>query len=360
MIKHTLFLVSSLAVLCPVQAQEVVFKPLDENALRDCLFVEDDQLRLRCFDTSTGRSQVQAPQGQAPAAVEDVGGGLVLYKDADKLTTSWLDRRWELAPGAKRGTFHVSPYKPVYLLPVFHSFKPNDLPRSPNPLNTVGTSQDLDRNETKFQLSLKTKVWENMVGDNGDLWFGYTQSSRWQIFSSQGSRPFRETNYEPEVMFSWRSSWTKFSEVTGWKPRLLGLSLNHQSNGREVPLSRSWNRVIGMVGLERENTMVQIRPWVRLPETSTKDDNPDILDYMGRADLLVVHKVAGHELSLLARHNLKGGDQSRGSAQLDWAFPMGNSLRGHLQFFSGYGESLIDYNHRSEYLGVGLSLAGWY
>ena len=340
-----------------------------ELALQQCRYIEDPQLRLRCFDQATGGPLLP---GQTPADAEPVqmtqdedrrepGQGLQLFRGHPDQTLSWLDQRWELSPQAKRGTFQVRPYQPVYLLPIFLNSNPNTRPDSPNPANrvTVGP-ENLDSNEMKFQLSLKTKVVENLFGDNGDVWFGYTQSSRWQTYNTGLSRPFRETNYEPEVMFTWRNSWQAFKDATGWDPKLLGVSLNHQSNGRALPLSRSWNRVMGIVGLERENTLVQFRPWMRISEPSATDDNPDISDYLGRGDLLVVHKVRGHELSALVRHNFRGGDQSRGGVQLDWGIPLRNNLRGHIQYFSGYGESLIDYNHRSDYLGVGFSLVGWY
>ncbi|MCQ8895411.1 phospholipase A [Limnobacter humi] len=357
--KRTLLFTALLGALSLAHADDIHYKTLDEQALRRCLFLEDDQLRLRCFDDATGRAQV-AQGGKAPEVAAPLDGGLLLYKNTSDSTLSWLDQRWELSPESKRGTFQVRPYKPVYLLPLIHNSSPNTRPSSPNPLNTVSSPENLDQNETKFQLSLKTKVVENLFGDNGDVWFGYTQSSRWQVYNSDTSRPFRETNYEPELMFTWRSSWTEFAEATGWKPRLLGLSLNHQSNGRALPLSRSWNRVIGMVGLERENTLLQIRPWVRISEAKETDDNPDISDYMGRGDILLVHKINGHELSMLARHTFRGGDRSRGAIQLDWGIPITSNLRGHIQYFSGYGESLIDYNYKSDYLGVGFSLVGWY
>lgn len=337
----------------------VKFKTLDEQELRSCLFIADDQLRLRCFDGATGRSEV-VKDGTPPAAVAETEGGFLLFKQPPDTQLSWFDRRWELDPASKQGTFQVKPYKPVYLLPLYFNNTPNKRPSSPNPLNRVDSEQDIDSQEMKFQLSLKTKVLENLVGDNGDVWFGYTQSSRWQVYNTELSRPFRETNYEPEVMFTWRSSWSEFAETTGWNPRLLGLSLNHQSNGRSLPLSRSWNRLIGMVGFERQNTTFQVRPWVRFQEDEADDDNPDISDYMGRVDYLLVHKTQGHEISLLARHNNKFNAESKGAVQMDWAFPIRSNLRGHVQFFTGYGESLIDYNHRSDYLGLGVSLVGWY
>lgn len=351
--------------LCSLgSAQESTKNPADTEALRACLFLLDVELRLRCFDDATSKSQV-VKEDSAPEIVGTVQpvDDELLFKRREESNLSWLDRRWELSPSSKRGTFSVRPYQPVYVLPVYHNKTPNIRPTSLNPANTVqpgNAPESLDQNELKFQLSLKTKVMENIFGDNGDLWFGYTQSSRWQVMNEDISRPFRETNYEPEVIFTWRSSWSDFKDATGWEPRLLGLSFNHQSNGRALPLSRSWNRLIGMVGFERENTMVQLRPWLRISEDADEDDNPDISDFVGRGDMLLVHKHNGHEYSLLTRHNFRGGDESRGAVQLDWAFPLTSNLRGHLQYFTGYGESLIDYNFKSDYLGIGFSLVGWY
>lgn len=357
--KHTLISVALVSLSGPVFAQAVQYKEISPDALRACLFLEDDQLRLRCFDDATGRSDI-AKDGTPPALAEANQGGLLLFKTEEAAQLSWLDRRWELSPASKRGTLSIRPYQPVYLLPVLHNGRPNRMPTSPNPLNTVSTPENLDQNEAKFQLSLKTKVLEDVFGDNGDIWFGYTQSSRWQLYNTDISKPFRETNYEPEVIFTWRNSWSEFKDLTGWDPKLLGLSLNHQSNGRALPLSRSWNRIVGMVGLERENTMVQFRPWVRVSEEAATDDNPDISDYMGRGDILVVHKAHGHEFSLMTRHTFRGGEKSRGAVQFDWGIPIKGNLRGHVQYFSGYGESLIDYNYKSDYLGLGVSLVGWY
>ena len=269
---------------------------------------------------------------------------------------SLLDSRWELAKDSKLGVFQFRAYKPVYVLPAFWTSNVNETPSSPNPNNTVTTPEQLDSLEAKFQISFKTKLAENVFGDNGDIWAGYTQSSRWQVYNSEISRPFRETNYEPEVMMVFRNSYS----LLGWNGRMTGISLTHQSNGRSDPLSRSWNRVIFSLGLDRENWAFVVRPWYRIKEDAADDNNADIEDFVGRGDAMLVYNRNGHELSLTGRHSLRGGDRSHGSLQFDWGFPINNLLRGHVQVFDGYGESMIDYTHRATYVGVGFALLEWF
>ena len=269
---------------------------------------------------------------------------------------SLLDRRWELSEESKLGVWNIRAYQPVYLLPVFWTSDKNEFPSSPNPQNTVKDKQELTSSEAKFQISFKTKAWENIFGNNGDLWLGYTQSSRWQVYNSEESRPFRETNYEPEASLMFRTNY----EILGLNARLLGVTLNHQSNGRSDPLSRSWNRVIFNLGFEKDNFALMLRPWYRVEEDAKDDNNPDIKDYIGRGDLTAFYRKGDNEFSLMLRHSLKGGDRSNGAVQFDWGFPITGKLRGHFQLFDGYGESLIDYNHKATYVGLGVSLMNWY
>ena len=103
-----------------------------------------------------------------------------------------------------------------------------------------------------------------------------------------------------------------------------------------------------------------LRPWWRIPESAAEDDNPDISNYMGRADLQLVRSTSKHQFPVLLRDSLRGGKNNHGAVQINYAFLIAGDLRGHVQWFFGYGESLIDYNHRSNYIGIGLSLLEWY
>jgi len=337
----------------------------DPMDIRACTAIESDAQRLACYDHATGRVNLPAAQKKSdestvppPVFAQDKSPRDTRTEGNPEVARplSLLDSRWELTPESKLGTYNLRGYKPLYVMPVFATSNQNDMPHSPNPLNTVTTRQPLQNIEMKFQLSLKTKVWQGVFGDVGDLWVAYTQSSRWQAYNSKHSSPFRETNYEPEALLVFNTNY----QIAGWNGRLLGIGFNHQSNGRADPLSRSWNRVVANIGLERDGWSVMLRPWWRVPEGGKDDNNPDINDYVGRADMQIVHEWHGQEFGLMLRHSLRGGSRSHGAGQFTWAFPISGNLRGYMELFKGYGESMIDYNHNATYLGIGVSLLDWY
>jgi phospholipase A1/A2 len=368
---HASVLVRSLPILMTLvaiedlRASESTGEPRSAEA---CVAIEIDAERLACYDGVLGHTPASTEQAdKAAQAAEAELSEETADEEADDIQVlreeianagkgSLLDGRWELAQDSKLGTFEIRSYKPVYLLPAFWTSDVNETPTSPNPDNTVTTPADLMNVEVKFQLSFKTKLAENLIGQNGDLWAAYTQSSRFQLYNASESRPFRETDYEPELMLAFRTAYG----LLGWKGRLAAVGVVHQSNGQSDPWSRSWNRLVLTLGLDRENWALVLRPWFRFHGDADNDDNPDIEDYMGRGDVMLAYQRNRHEVVLTARHSLRGGDRSHGSLKLDWSFPISSLLRGQLEIFSGYGESLIDYNHKATYIGVGIALSDWF
>jgi phospholipase A1 len=266
-----------------------------------------------------------------------------------------MTERWELDSLTNRGTFLITPYKPIYILPLRWTDLPNPQPYSgnENPDYIAPAGTDYNNIETKFQISFKTKLLHNVFWGYGDLWGAYTQVSHWQLYNNALSRPFREINYEPEILLNFP---IKFN-VLGFKARMAGISFNHQSNGKSNPFSRSWNRIIFHAGFERKNWSVYIRPWLRL--RSEKDDNPDICKYIGRGDVNVIYTRNGSVFSLIGSHNLNFGSKVRGNATFSWSYPIKGNLKGYLQVSHGYGETLIDYNYKQTTVGIGVSLIEW-
>ncbi len=382
-----LLALASAGLVPPALAQDLM-SPESPASAEACAALSADVERLACYDNAftnrpddTARADSDADlardtkQAQGISKIQDdvgtpasrrarVVAGNLFSTDThdDSLDTrianagkgGLLDSRWELARDSKLGIFNLRAYKPVYLLPAVWNSNPNEMPTTSNP-DVAAQRKSLKSVEAKFQVSFKTKAVENLFGDNGDVWMAYTQTSHWQVYDGKDSRPFRESNYEPEVMLVFRNNY----QIGDWRGRMLGIGVNHQSNGRADPLSRSWNRVMVNVGLDRENWALNVRPWWRISD-GNDDENPGIENYVGRADATLVHTRDGHEYALMARHSLRGGSDSRGAVQFDWGFPLTRTLRGHLQVFDGYGESLIDYNQRSTQIGLGVSLQEWF
>ena len=361
-----------------------------DAALRRCTAMSsDNQARLACFDAWAAAQALAAPAGgqawQAPAASANASGvtsssavpppvdaTLPATRIIDVARTegcrdpqySDLSRFWELETGTDCGTFSFRGYRPI-TVSVVASSSVNRQPTSDADGNSATDSTPYRRTENRIQLSVRTKIAQGMLTQGhptlkDSLWFGYTQQSYWQLFSPDISRPFRTTDHEPEVMYVYP---TDARLPFGWRWRYSGAGLVHQSNGQSNPLSRSWNRVYLMTGMELDNRWnVHARIWKRLPESATSDDNPGISDYIGRGEVQVFWNVdKNNTLGATVRHSLSS--TGRGSARLEWLQTLGTGLGGgksnlrlHTQLFSGYGDSMIDYNHKRTVLSLGLSL----
>jgi len=270
-----------------------------------------------------------------------------------------LHKQWDINDSISdsEGLFQIRSYKPVYFLMANYTNNVNTMPTSDSPDHSVTTPIPLTNTELKFQLSLKTKVLRNILGKRlgGSVWMGYTQTSRWQLYNEELSRPFRETNYEPELMVIIPTNYNFW----GLNGTFAGVGVNHQSNGRAMPISRSWNRVIFQFGLESKSLSIVLKPWIRIQEDAEVDDNPGIENYIGRAELLLAYKKGRHNISFIGRHSLKGGEDNRGGMFVNYSFRVYDNLKLFTQFFHGYGESMIDYNHKQTTIGFGMSLLSW-
>lgn len=276
----------------------------------------------------------------------------LFLKESPKRTMS---ERWELDSVHKRGTFLLSPYKPIFVLPTRWSSNPNEQPYSGNgsPDYVAEPGVDYNNIEAKFQLSFKSKVLESVLWGKADLWIAYTQKSHWQLYNAELSRPFREINYEPEVILNFPVNFS----FLGVDAKMIGVAFNHESNGKSLPFSRSWNRIIFHAGFESGDWSFYVRPWLRLRQE--KDENPDINKYIGKADLNIIYTKNGNVFSFIGSHNLQFDQTLRGGGTFSWSYPIQGNLKAQLQISHGFGETLIDYNNVQTTVGLGISLVEW-
>lgn len=250
--------------------------------------------------------------------------------------------------------FTLMAHKPNYLLVAAYNGSGHNIDLVQEQLNDA-TIDSWEKTEAQFQLSIKFPLLVGMYDDTFDIYAAYTNRSFWQVYYEDSS-PFRETNHEPELWMQFHPNWDFFGFTNTWN----SFGFNHQSNGRGGVLSRSWNRLYAWLTFERGNLAFSIKPWYRLPENEENDDNPDITDYLGHYELSASYAWGKHVFSVMSRNNLESGF-SKGAIQLSWSFPLGGwpYLRGYVQYFNGYGRSLIDYNQHANTIGVGFSLIDW-
>jgi phospholipase A1/A2 len=245
---------------------------------------------------------------------------------------------------ATRSPFGIAFDEPTYMLPYYYTMKPDTAvyPPDQNPAN-----QSIERQEFKAQLSLLVPVWHNVFKGTG-LFVSYTQLSYWQFYAK--SQYFRETDYEPAIFL--RRHVLANAE---WR-----LGLVHQSNGRGLPYERSWNRLFLDFRISGERWMISLKPWILVfKNDSSTLHNSDIADYLGYGRIILAYKIHHHTFSLMSRNSFESGFK-RGAVELSWSFPLfSTKLKGMVQFFSGYGQSLIEYNHYTNSVGIGIALSDW-
>ncbi|MFT3858604.1 MAG: phospholipase A [Aquabacterium sp.] len=323
---------------------------------------------MACYDRRFGRATGPVPETPVPGSPDAQAEGArtvaspaaapaASAADAGSLRTpSALSQFWELEKPDKRGTFRVLTYRPNFLLPFIVSDRVNREPATPTHAadDTLPAYRHL---EAMVQVSLRVKLAQEVLLPGADLWFGYTHRAQWQVWTGQASRPFRNTDYEPQLMYVVPVSESLRALPLGWRWRMVSLGVAHQSNGQTDPLSRSWNRFEFGVGLEKDNFTLEAQVFRRMRERY-RDDNPDLTQYIGRGEVRASWLPGRAITTLTWRTNLRDAD--RGSWQVDWSYPVAadqpQGLRWYVRGFQGYGESLLDYNFRKVSLGAGVML----
>jgi phospholipase A1 len=239
-------------------------------------------------------------------------------------------------------SYNLTPHQPNYLLAY-------SLRNDPNRPEVSDDQGRLDKQEAVLQISVKFPLWRRILGTENDLLFAYTSKSWFQAYNSALSKPFRETNYEPEIF--WRhSSGLKLPlglRIAGWD-----FGYNHQSNGRSEPLSRSWDRLMGRMALDLgSNLSLAVRAWHRLPEDEDSDDNPDIHQYLGYGDARAIWTPNRNTFTAMFRP----GTEKNGF-EFTWSYPITKHFRLYALYYNGYGESLIDYDQKVDRIGIGFTI----
>ncbi len=216
----------------------------------------------------------------------------------------------------------------------------------------------------EFQFSLKYNLFNftNHWNPLGDLYFAYTQTSYWDLLSSDPS--FYDTSYKPSVFYYHPG--VLAGRIMGLPVQLdLQLGAEHESNGRGGTSERSLytgylQPTLSLGDLNCVQLSFQPRAMYYL---DLGQNNPDLPDYRGYVDLVtrITRKgtVSWQDFQLASK--IRMGDYgSHPSFQFDLRFNLfeyfhfAPSLE--VQYFAGYGQTLRQYNVYSHGIRAGLCL----
>jgi outer membrane phospholipase A len=216
----------------------------------------------------------------------------------------------------------------------------------------------------KFQISFRYRLFDNRgplartLPWIDDLYLSYSQTSLWDL--GELSKPFRDSSYRPRLFYA---NYDLTRLFDGQLRVGVESGLGHESNGKDGDASRSYNmlymRPTLVVG-DPEGLRAYLGPLIH--NYIAESDNPDIAEYRGYVDWLFgIGSKGGLDFWATLR---KGTRSDYGSIELNASFPLSKLSRGDLtgwlmlQYFSGYGESLLDYNHKLDsQLRLGISIA---
>lgn len=250
---------------------------------------------------------------------------------------------------AETNPYAIVFYKPSYVLPYYFTGSPyNSIYK-----NNTPSDESIKSSEIKYQFSFKVPAWKNILNSSTSLYLAYTQLSYWQAYNKQAF--FRETDYEPEIYFSDEINYPLFKN---WRLNSINIGAVHQSNGQGNALERSWNRAYLGAMVSSDNWFIGVKPWIIFRDSTYERQNPDMNKYMGYEEILVGYKYNNQVFSLETRNLIESSGRRSGNT-LSWSFPITIYIKGYVQAFSGYGQSLIEYNHRTNSIGVGIALSNW-
>lgn len=271
------------------------------------------------------------------------------FKKIDNNTTRQQVQSWLM------GDFGLKPHNVNYILPFGYATRD---------YTEYEDGVEYKHIEAELQVSLKLLIGSDLFGLDEQYYVAYSHQAFWQVYID--SSPFRETNYSPEgfIVFPIEDKYS-FAQL-----RNIKFGIRHKSNGKSQTWdktkykyhyldpnneSRSVNEMYMEMTLQHFSLISNFRVWYRIPEERSADDNPYYFDYLGALEMNLNYFYHRHMISLDVRGNLKEG---RGQLSLSYSYPIvKQDLYLYMKLFTGYGESLIDYNNNVTKFSIGFSFS---
>jgi phospholipase A1 len=247
--------------------------------------------------------------------------------------------------------FVLLPHKKNYLLLLSYEKEPN---RSPYE-NFINRDEFKNRGhfnkdlEGEFQISFAILIGKSFLFSDYKVFGAYTQKNFWQLYNSDWSRQFRETNYSPELFLrkvhdvKWGNHFHLIAHDLGYV---------HESNGQIQELSRSWDRLFVRTFIYYRGFVIIPSAWYRLKGKKENNQLPNGQEFLGHGEIRL-EKNTG-----IGRLSFKGLiTKNQPAVEFGYSYPITETINFYLKGNYGHGVSLIDYRHEAARVGIGIVTA---
>lgn len=258
--------------------------------------------------------------------LKEYTGQAKIKQKGDSIETNYKDKSHYL----------LSSYKQNYFLPISYG----------SGYNEKYTDKNYDNIESKFQISVKYPLALDVTPIGGDLYFTYTNRSNWQMYSSDNA--FREISHEPEILLDFNQNW-EFGDIQNTN---ILVGFNHQTNGQSDDEARQWDRIFADFIFAHKDYSLSARIWYPInDDNGASDNNHDITDYIGYHELNGRYYWNDQTFSAKTTWAFHEGHFG---VTLGWEKPITPAFSLYVEGFTGYGDSMIDFDERVHRIGVGF------
>jgi phospholipase A1 len=210
----------------------------------------------------------------------------------------------------------------------------------------LGGTPDKHNSDVKFQISFQQRLTKSVLPWNTYLYLFYSQKAMWNVL--ERSLPFHDLNFNPGIGLS------RFIIMKGHLVGKATMMIEHESNGRDGTASRSWNK-ISWAGEAYISPFLMAHAKFWIPIIDGKY-NRDILKYMGISQAGFQAKSLDDkwvlDMTLVKRQGWNLNFNT--IIQLGYRINHNSNQFIMLQYYNGYGESMLDYNQYHSRIRFGL------
>ncbi|MDR2950836.1 MAG: phospholipase A [Prevotella sp.] len=200
--------------------------------------------------------------------------------------------------------------------------------------------------DAKFQVSIRHRLTNSTLPFKTYFFLTYTQKAFWNVF--QESFPFRDLNFNPTLGLG--RALVRDNRFLG----TISFQFEHESNGKDGEDSRSWNKIsFGAYLAFNDRWTFHTKAWIPLVDGG---NNKDIVRYSGWGLIGMDYSSPKKKYNAGLLITKRGGVNLNANIIANFSIRLFNDDNQYLflEYYNGYGESMLDYKQYRQRLRLGI------